>query len=178
LTGPDKVRELETRCGHAMAPLLGSLVALEFERLERRRTVYLIGSLRDPQVPTVAKALRDIGLDVFDDWYAAGPEADDYWQKYEKQRGHRLDEALEGYPAWHVFDYDHRHLLRADAGVLLMPAGKSCHLELGYLMGTGKPGYVLFDKEPERFDVMYRFCRKVFFDLPSLINEFSHWREK
>lgn len=125
-------------------------------------SVYLIGSLRNPQVPELAKWLRAKGYDVFDDWYAAGPEADDYWQKYETDRGHTYAEALKGYAAKHVYNFDLAHLKRCDAGVLLMPAGKSGHLELGYMIGMGKPGFVVFDKVPDRYDVMYQFANGVY----------------
>src|SRR5258706_9150607 len=97
--------------------------------------VYLIGSLRSPRVPKVAEELRAAGYEVFDDWYAAGPEADDYWQRYEQAKGHTYAEALAGYAANHVFNFDRTRLMRADAGVLVLPAGKSGHLELGYLVG-------------------------------------------
>jgi len=131
--------------------------------------IYLIGSLRNPKVPDIAIRLREEGFDVFDDWYAAGPEADDYWQKYEKQRGHSYLEALEGFAANHVFQFDRAHLDTADAGVLVLPAGKSGHLELGYLIGQRKPGFILFDKEPERWDVMYRFAHAVSFTVDELV---------
>lgn len=123
--------------------------------------IYLIGSLRNPGVPHLSSLLRNKGYEVFDDWYAAGPEADDYWQKYEKERGHSFKEALDGYAANHVFEYDHHHLNRATCGILLMPAGKSGHLEFGYLIGQDKPGYILLPEEPERYDVMYRFATAV-----------------
>lgn len=128
---------------------------------QEMRRIYLIGSLRNPQVPIVASLLRSLGYEVFDDWYAAGPEADDYWQRYETGRGHTYAEALEGYAAWHVADFDRFHLNRCDMAVLLMPAGKSGHIELGYMIGKGKPTFVLFDKVPERYDVMYRLATKV-----------------
>ena len=134
------------------------------------RSIYLIGSLRNPEVPKVAETLRIAGFDVFDDWYAAGPEADDYWQQYEKARGHSFAEALQGYAAGHVYAYDREHLDRCDMGVLLMPAGKSAHLELGYMAGRGKRTFILLDKEPERYDVMYQFATGgVHTDLWSLI---------
>lgn len=123
--------------------------------------VYVIGSLRNPEVPGLAARLRGEGYEVFDDWYAAGPEADDYWQRYEVNRGHSFTGALDGYAAWHVFNYDHYHLDTSDAVVLQLPAGKSGHLEFGWAVGRGKPGFILLDKEPERFDVMYRFATKV-----------------
>jgi hypothetical protein len=127
-----------------------------------KKVVYLIGSLRNPEVNRLAHAIRELGFEVFDDWTAAGPTADDTWRDYEKQRGHSYVEALQGYAAKHVFAFDRYHLDRADMAVMLMPAGKSGHLELGYILGRGKPGFILFDQEPERFDVMYQFASGVF----------------
>ena len=132
-------------------------------------TVYVIGSLRNPKVPVVANRLREIGLDVFDDWYAAGPEADDKWQAYEQGRGHSYPDGLNGYAADHVYRFDLKHLNRARMGVLVLPAGKSGHLELGYLIGQGKPGYILMESEPERWDVMYKFAEGVYYDLEELV---------
>lgn len=132
--------------------------------------IYLIGSLRNPKVPEIAKKLRSAGHDVFDDWYAAGPEADDYWQKYEQDRGHNFKQGLAGYAAEHVYSYDRSHLDANEIAVLLLPAGKSGHLELGYMIGQGKRGYILFDdQEPERWDVMYLFANNVFFKVEDLI---------
>jgi len=132
--------------------------------------IYLIGSLRNPEVPKLARILRDAGHDVFDDWYAAGPEADDHWMRYEQERGHNFATALDGYAAQHVYKYDKSHLDRCGVGVLLMPAGKSGHLELGYMIGQGKPGYILLPSEPERFDVMYNFASGVFNNREALLN--------
>ena len=53
--------------------------------------------------------------------------------------------------------------------VLVLPAGKSAHIELGYCIGSGQRGYVLFDKKPTRWDVMYKFAAEVFFDLDAMI---------
>lgn len=131
-------------------------------------TIYVIGSLRNPKVPEVGRYLRALGHTVFDDWYAAGPEADDCWQAYEQSRGHSLPQALEGYQAWHVFEYDRFHLNRCDVGVLVLPVGKSGHLEFGYMIGRGKPGYILLDKDPDRYDVMYRFAKGIYTDLKEL----------
>lgn len=135
------------------------------------KTVYIIGSLRNPIIPTIGNAIRNLGYEAFDDWYAAGPIADDSWQSYEKERGTHYREALKGYAARHVFDFDLHHLHRADIALLVLPAGKSGHLEFGYLMGQGNLGYVLFDQEPERWDVMYQFATDVFFNQEDLLNE-------
>lgn len=136
-------------------------------------TVYLIGSLRNPQVTVIANQLRAHGYDVFDDWMAAGPEADDKWRDYEIQRGHGVRDALLGYAAEHVFQFDLQHLRRANIVVMLMPAGKSGHLELGWALGQGKPGYILFDQEPERFDVMWKFATAICYNVEELLTHLS-----
>lgn len=124
--------------------------------------------MRNPQVPQIANRLREEGFDVFDDWYSAGPEADDKWKEYERGRGHDYIEALQGYAAEHVFDFDQYHLRRCDLGVLVLPAGRSCHLEMGFLAGMGKPTFILLDQDYDRWDVMYRFADGIFWNVEDL----------
>jgi len=126
------------------------------------KMIYLVGSLRNEGIPKIATALRGTGLEVFDDWYAAGPNADDCWKEYEEARSKTYIDALDSYAAQHIHDFDQLHLNRADMALLALPAGKSGHLELGYIIGQGKPGYILLDETKERWDVMYRFAAKVF----------------
>lgn len=134
----------------------------------KKPVIYLIGSLKNPEIPHVAAYFRTLGFEVFDDWWSAGPEADDHWQAHEKFKGTTYKEALNGYHADTVFQFDKKHLDRSDLGVLVMPAGKSGHIELGYIVGTGKPGYILLDGEPARFDVMYRFATDVAYNREEL----------
>jgi hypothetical protein len=132
--------------------------------------LYVIGSLRNPEVPKIAQAIRtECSIEVFDDWYAAGPEADDYWRDYEKSRGHSYEEALKGYAARHVFSFDKHHLDTSDAALLVLPAGKSGHLELGYTAGRGKPTFVLLD-DPERWEIMYQFASVVTPCIDEIVN--------
>lgn len=134
-----------------------------------RPVVYLVGSLRNPKVATTAQVLRAAGYEVFDDWLAPGPHCDAWWQRYERHRGRTYLEALRGYHVRHVYEFDKYHLDRADIGVLVMPAGKSAHMELGYLKGRGKRTFVLLDREPRRWDVMYLLHDGVFLDLGALL---------
>lgn len=140
--------------------------------------IYVIGSLRNPKVLDVSKHLREAGFEVFDDWMAAGPEADDYWQKYENQRGHNYKEALAGHAANHVFEFDKKHLDSSDAAVLVLPAGKSGHLELGYCIGKGMPGFILLEEAPPdnmRYDVMYKFATAVCYDVDEITRELKRF---
>lgn len=121
--------------------------------------IYLIGSLRNDNIPKIAKKIRqETNLEIFDDWHSAGPEADDHWRDYEQARGHDLVNALNGHAARNVFNFDKTHLDRCHLAILILPAGRSGHLELGYCKGSGKTTAVLLDGEPERYDVMYQFA--------------------
>ena len=136
------------------------------------KSLYIVGSLRNDNIPKVASYVRlHADIEVFDDWYAAGPEADDYWRTYELNRGRNYEEALAGRAATNTFRYDKSNLDRCDACVLVLPAGKSGHLELGYFIGCGKPGYILLDADYDRWDVMYRFATKVVRTPDQLIHE-------
>ena len=134
--------------------------------------VYLIGSLRNPEIPNIANRLREAGHEVFDDWYAAGPEADDKWRDYERQRGRTYRQALSGAAARNVFAFDRRNLEASSVVVLVLPAGKSGHLELGWALGQGKPGYILLDS-PDRWDVMYQFATGVVESVEELVEELN-----
>ncbi len=136
--------------------------------------LYLIGSLRNPAIPVLGNQLRETfpWSTVFDDWHAAGPEADDHWKTYEQARGRTYLEALQGEAARNVFAFDKRHLDSASHVVLVLPAGKSGQLELGYCAGLGKHTFVLID-DPDRWDVMYQFATGVAGDVPHLINLIS-----
>jgi len=140
------------------------------------KSVYIIGSLRNEKIPQVGNTLRDHGWDAFDDWYGAGHEADDKWRDYENLRGRSHQEALYGFAAKHVFEFDKRHLDRCDLAVLVMPAGKSGHLELGYFVGSGKPGFILFDAVPERYDVMHQFANEVFYSVDEMLVKLENYR--
>ncbi len=133
--------------------------------------IYLIGSLRNPKVPKLGEELRVEGYKVFDDWFAAGKDADTHLWRYEQGRGHTYTEALSGLAVNHIFEFDRAHLFEADIGILTLPAGKSGHLELGVLIGQGKKTYILLDGEPKRFDVMYRFATGVFSNKKDLFAE-------
>lgn len=138
------------------------------------KVLYLIGSLRNARIPELAKTIRRDHNDceVFDDWYAAGPEADDFWKTYEQARGRSYQEALAGHAAKNVFAFDKRNLDRATHALLVLPAGKSGHMEVMYACyGVGAKTAILLDPDDVRWDVMYQF-------VPTVLNndkEINEW---
>jgi nucleoside 2-deoxyribosyltransferase len=137
--------------------------------------VYLAGSLRNPHITSLTEQLSTaLSMRVFSDWYAAGPEADDYWKSYYTALGYSYTEALKQPASKHVFEFDKKHIDMSAVMVLVLPAGKSGHLELGYHLGKGKPGYILLDGADDRFDVMYQFATGVANDVDELIHMIQH----
>lgn len=130
--------------------------------------IYLIGSLRNPSIPTIANTLRSHRFDVFASWAAAGPHADDYWRDFERSQGYSYEEALQQPAAQHIFSFDRHWLDKATTAVLVQPAGKSGHLELGWALGRGKKGFILLDN-PDRWDVMALFADGVTTDIGRLV---------
>ncbi len=136
---------------------------------DTNNVLYLIGSLRNPRVPELARSLREKhpDLEVFDDWFAAGAEADDQWKEYEQARERTYQEALSGHAAKHVFDFDKSHLDRATHVLLVLPAGKSGHMEVMYA-AYGAPlkprTAILLDAGDVRWDVMYQFIGDILND--------------
>ena len=123
--------------------------------------IYLISSLKHVQIPQIANDLEAEGYSVFAEWYGPGPEADDFFKKYQKERNRTYKQALKSFAATHIFEFDLHHIINSRIGLLVMPCGKSGHLELGYMIGQGKPGIIYFpDGEPEssRWDLMLQFC--------------------
>ena len=136
--------------------------------------IYIFGSLANPRIPEITNLLRSHGHDVFSEWFAAGEGADEKWKNYFKALGMGYKEALATDFVNTAFNFDLEHMKKAEVGVLVMPAGRSGHLEIGWMLGQGKRGYILFpDGEPERPDLMSKLATNVFFSVEELINELN-----
>ena len=143
---------------------------------QKRKVIYLIGSLANEEIPKISNKIeRETGFEVFDSWWSPGRKTDTYWMEYELERGRSHKEAMNGYHVWNVFTFDKYHLDRADIAVMIMPAGKSGHAEMGYFAHSGKPVYILYEGNPSKYDVMQRFAREFFYNLEELI---QHLKDK
>lgn len=137
------------------------------------KVLYLIGSLRNERIPLLAEQIRKDNprVEVFDDWYSAGPEADDCWKSHQQSKGLTYEQALKGHAAQNVFTFDKRHLDRSTHAILVLPAGKSGHMEIMYAAyGAKLKTAILLDPEDVRWDVMYQF-------IPTILNNDSEINE-
>lgn len=122
--------------------------------------VYLAGSLKDPEFPTVAEALRDAGHDVFDDWRGGGHDGDVRWRDYElNERSRGYIEAVNAPFAVSNREFDKRNIGACEVLVVLCKPGKlpgrSSIAELGYARwGLSQRTAILLAGEPEEWDLM------------------------
>ena len=137
---------------------------------QKKTRVYLAGSLSNRSIVHIHNHLEEhAGVVCFSSWMATHPEADDYWRDYEKTRGASFVDALKKPSAQAVFNFDKTFIDLADVMVMCTPCGKSAHLELGYVLGKGKPGFIFMPDEPSRWDVMYGFATDVFVGIDDLV---------
>lgn len=134
--------------------------------MSKAKCLYLIGSLRNERIPKLAEKIRKDNptFEVFDDWYSAGPEADDYWKAHQRSKGLSYREALQGFAAKNVYNFDKRHLDRSSHALLVLPAGRSGHMEITYAAyGVGANTAILLDETDDRWDVMYQFIPNILY---------------
>mgnify|MGYP001003521156 CR=1 FL=1 len=122
--------------------------------------VYVASSWRNADQPGVVSALREAGHEVYD---FRNPEPGDNgfsWrqcatpeQLHDPQRFR--DEVLTHEIARDGFAKDMNALRGSAATVLVLPCGRSAHLELGYATGAGQHTIVLLDTPMSEPELMY-----------------------
>lgn len=133
--------------------------------------IYVASSWRNEQQPEVVHRLGIEGHRVYDfrnpspsDHGFHWSDIDKHWQSWTPAR---FRDALQHPTACRGFAMDKLALVAADAVVLVMPCGRSAHLEFGYAVGQGKQGVILLsDGEPE---LMYRMASNICVTLDEVV---------
>jgi hypothetical protein len=137
--------------------------------------VYVASSWRNQVQQSVVHGLRELGLDVYDfknpgpgdngfHWSAIDPN----WEQWQVEE-YLL--ALQHPIAKFGFQKDWNAMEWADIGVLVLPCGRSAHLEAGYFVGVGKPLYIVMgDENPIVPELMYKMATAVFPGIASLMS--------
>lgn len=142
----------------------------------RRVKIYVASSWRNNAQPEVVAALRDDGHEVYDfkqpqpgDNGFHWSEIDGGWETWgpEEFAQHLNDPVAES-----GFRKDMSALDWCDACVLVMPCGRSAHLELGYAIGANKKTIILLSSgEPE---LMYKMVDYLAITLADVLIELRH----
>lgn len=121
--------------------------------------IYVASSWRNKFQPMVVAGLRTAGYEVYDyktdgasfDWNDLGTyKQGDQWMP------RMLEMSLCHGVAKRAFVHDMTALHRASACVLVLPAGRSAHLEAGWMAGKGQPVFIYAEEriEPELMYLM------------------------
>jgi len=133
--------------------------------------IYVASSWRNTRQPEVVRSLRDAGLEVYDfrnprpgEDGVRWSDIDGWWREWDASG---FNAALEHPLADAGFRSDFEAMLWADACVLVLPCGRSAHLEAGWFIGAGKPVFALLDDGvPE---LMYKLIRNRFASIELLV---------
>lgn len=122
--------------------------------------IYVASSWRNQRQPEVVKALREAGHEVYDFRNPAEGNNGFHWREihpnWQQWTPEQFKDALTHPVARQGFKHDMDALEACDICVLVMPCGRSAHLEAGFAIGAGKPTAILLaDGEPE---LMYRMA--------------------
>ncbi|WP_315806956.1 MULTISPECIES: hypothetical protein [unclassified Bradyrhizobium] len=122
--------------------------------------IYAASSWRNPLQPSIVTELRDAGHDVYDfrnppsksgfGWSQIDPD----WQKWSATQ---YRDIVTKHPiAASGFLSDFRAMQWADTCLLILPCGRSAHLEAGWFCGQGKRCIILTrdGEEPELMALM------------------------
>jgi hypothetical protein len=133
--------------------------------------VYTASSWRNESYPDVVAALRGAGHDIFDfrnprpgDHGFSWSDVDPGWQRWTRREyivGLNHPIARQGFAS------NMGGIKWAEAVVLILPCGRSAHLELGWAAGAGKRTAILLGaREPE---LMYRMVDAICSTLSELL---------
>jgi nucleoside 2-deoxyribosyltransferase len=144
------------------------------------RKIYLASSWRNTNQPLAIQMLRDEGHEVYDfrnpspdntgfSWSEIDTDWLDWTPKY-------FIEALAHPIAINGFYHDKTALDWCDTCILLLPCGRSAHLEAGYAIGKGKPTLIVLDNNRFEPELMYLLADKVVSDITQMLPALSMMR--
>lgn len=147
----------------------------------RKRNIYLASSWRNEQQQGLVAALREQGHTVYDFKNPKPGETGFSW----KQVGYDTDfiasgnvspediatylNALKQPRAIEGFDNDNSAMNNANMFVLLLPCGRSAHLEAGWAAGAGTETHVVLSTEKFEPELMYLLCDHIHPNIESLL---------
>ena len=122
--------------------------------------IYVASSWRNLSQPRIVHLLRDRGHQVYDFRHPAEDDNGFSWAQidpdWQAWNSRAFPKALSHPLSEKGFTLDKEALDRADVVVLVLPCGRSAHLELGYAVGKGKLTAILLSPEQNEPELMYK----------------------
>lgn len=132
--------------------------------------IYVASSWRNEKHGEVCKRLKEEKYEVYD----FKNDSSFHWNEFDLACSfwtpERFIENLNKDKACKGFKPDWDAMQKCDIGILLLPCGKSAHLEAGYFVGAKKPLYILLDYTNNTPELMYKMATGIFTSLDTLVN--------
>lgn len=120
--------------------------------------IYVASSWRNPMFEGVLDTMRAAGLSCYD--FKRDEGAQFHWSEVGVDSDGETAEtylaALTKPRAMAGFASDYNAMQDCDTCVLVLPCGRSAHLELGWFVGQGKRTAILLDDDPVTPELMYK----------------------
>ena len=143
--------------------------------------IYVASSWRNRYQPAVVQSLQAAGYSTYDFRHPAPGDDGFHWseidQAWESWTPEQYRAALQHPLAQVGFAQDKLALQMANVTVLVLPCGRSAHLELGYAAGQGQRTAVLM-LEPNEPELMYALCDTICLTIDELfawLRQLQHW---
>lgn len=133
--------------------------------------IYVASSWRNTYQSAVVNELRNAGHEVYDFRHPYAErgfqwsDVDKNWQNWnftQYHKGLKHDEAESG------FKRDFDAMKWADVCVLVLPCGRSAHMEAGWMKGAGKTTFI-YIPEMQEPELMYKLSDEIYDDLGLII---------
>lgn len=138
------------------------------------RRIYVASSWRNKQQGAVVEALRHRGHEVYDFKNPRPGEHGFHWSEIDpdwlawEPRPYR--DALEHPVAQAGFASDFEAMKWADTFVLVLPCGRSAHLEAGWATGANRPTAILLHQDQFEPELMYLIADLIACDLSEVLS--------
>jgi hypothetical protein len=135
--------------------------------------IYVASSWRNEQQAAVVQALREAGHQVYDFKNPAPGNTGFGWSQidlnWRNWPPEQVRQALKHPVAQAGFKLDHDAMAWADTFVMVLPCGRSAHLELGWACGGGKRTIILMPTQQEP-ELMYLEADYLAFSVPEVLD--------
>ncbi len=138
--------------------------------------IYVATSWRNERQPAIVERLRSEGHEVYDFRNPAPGDTGFHWSEidadWEDWSAAWYRCALDHPVARRGFACDRGAMQWADTCVLVLPCGRSAHIEAGWFAGNGRRLLILLDNQPEP-ELMYKMADHICLDLDEAIRELA-----
>lgn len=137
--------------------------------------IYVASSWRNDRQPLIVSLLKEAGYTVYDFRHPVKGNNGFHWEEIDKNWQHwtlkEYKKALSHQIANEGFLYDYSAMEEADACVLVLPCGRSAHIEAGYFVGARKKLLILLSDREHEVELMYKMADHICLNIKELLDK-------